>query len=257
MNAQPSEHWSSISSNPISPEATSHVKARLNRIYAGPHPGLERFLDIYVKSKKVLDIGVVEHDLSFIHRPLWKHGLLKAHASSIVGVDILPEAVEYLNQKGFDVRLCDATSDTDLGERFDIAYIGDVIEHVTDPARMLNFAARHVHAGMYVIVTTPCPFWWRNITLMIRDNTYIGNVDHVSWVTPANALELGERAGLPLDHYYTLETHGHTRSRKMIKWLIERSLGRNELFTWAYAYVYKVPDSAFSPARSLSANPDW
>jgi 2-polyprenyl-3-methyl-5-hydroxy-6-metoxy-1,4-benzoquinol methylase len=233
------QHWSKLSRNPISPEVLGHVKTHLNRIHAGPHPGIDPFLDIYVRGKEVLDIGVVEHDLSFINRPSWKHGQLKAIASRIVGVDILDKEVQHLRDKGFDVRLYDATSDADLGERFDTVYIGDVIEHVNDPVRMLNFAARHVKSNGCIIVTTPCPFWWRNIILMIADNTYIGNVDHVSWVTPVNALELGSRAKLHLDHYYTLETYGNTLPKKLIKWLIEKFIGKNEIFTWAYAYIFK------------------
>jgi len=242
MNKQASEHWSRVSSNPISSEAMNHVKAQLSQLYFGPYPGLEQFIDAYIKGKKVLDIGVVEHDLSFADRPTWKHGVLRASASSIVGIDVLPAAVDVLSQRGFDVRLCDATSDADLGERFDVAYIGDVIEHANDPVRMLKFAARHVHAGKYIIVTTPCPFWWRNILLMIKDHTYIGNVDHVSWITPVNALELGSRAGILLDHYYTLETYGHTFPRKVLKRLLDASIGKSEIFTWAYAYVFKVCD---------------
>ena len=53
-----------------------------------------------------------------------------------------------------------------------------------------------------------------------------------------NALELGFRAGLKLDHYYTIETHGSSSAKKALKWLVEKMLGKTELFTWAYAYVY-------------------
>lgn len=127
-----------------------------------------------------------------------------------------------------------------MGERFDIAYIGDVIEHVADPVGMLKFAARHVLDGGYVVVTTPCPFWWRNILLMIKDGTYIGNVDHIAWVTPVNAIELGWRSGILLDHYYTLETNGHTIPRKLLKWLLGMVIGKSELLTWGYAYIFKV-----------------
>lgn len=218
-----------------------HVKSVLRNIHAGPHPGMDAFIKQYISGLKVLDIGVVEHDLSFVDRPSWKHALLKASAAHIVGIDILPEAVAALNQRGFDVRVCDATSNDDLGDRFDVVYIGDVIEHVNDPSRMLKFAARHLEPGGFIIATTPCPFWWRNILLMIQDSTYIGNVDHLCWITPVNALELGFRAGVTLDHYYTIETHGNTWVKRIIKRMIEKCMGKNELFTWAYAYVYKVP----------------
>ncbi len=215
-----------------------NVKAYLNTVHLGPYPGTESFLEEYVKGRTVLDIGVVEHDLSFVNRPGWKHKQLKELASKIVGVDVVEEAVSYLNQIGFDVRLCDATSNIDLGDRFDTVFVGDVIEHVNNPVKLLQFAARHLKEEGRIVVTTPCPFWWQNISLMVKNQTYIGNVDHISWITPINALELSFRANLRLDHYYTIETHGSSVGKKAVKWGVEKLLGKTELFTWAYAYVF-------------------
>ncbi len=235
------QHWSKISTNPINPNVMQHVQMHLENLHIGPRPSDEIFFKRYVKEKSVLDIGVVEHDISFINRPGWKHKTLKDLASKIVGVDVLKSGVDYLVNQGFDVRLCDATSDEDIGERFDTVYIGDVIEHVNDPVKLLKFASRHTNKDGQIVVTTPCPFWWRNLVLMFKNKTYIGNVDHICWITPLNALEIGSRAGLDLDHYYTVETEGSSILRKSLKWVLELILGRSEIFTWAYAYVYKKP----------------
>ena len=232
-------HWSEIGRNPIAPSVCEHVKAQLAECYRGPIFGLGPFWESIMKDKSVLDIGVVEHSREFMEREGWRHRIFRDHASSIVGIDILEPEVEYLRQRGYDVQVCDATSDTDLGKRFDTVYAGDVIEHVDNPVSLLSFAQRHLAAGGTAYISTPCPFWWSNIRLAIKDGTYIGNVDHIRWVTPVNALEMAHRAGCVLSGYYTVETHGHTIMRKLAKSTIKKMFGRNELFTWCYIYEFK------------------
>ena len=86
-----------------------------------------------VKGKSCLDIGAVEHDLSYTERPSWKHKILKEVCSELTGVDILAEPVKLLNERGYDIRLCDATSEEYLGKTYDVVVLGDVIEHVSNP----------------------------------------------------------------------------------------------------------------------------
>ena len=62
------------------------------------------------------------------------------------------ELREHYNAKGFDFRHVDATSDVDLGDRFDRVFIGDVIEHVNDPVALLNFAKRHLQPNGRILV---------------------------------------------------------------------------------------------------------
>lgn len=237
--------WNSVSRNPISKEAQSLVSRRLNEIYRGPIYNLSEFWKSTLSGKSLLDIGVVEHTLELSQREGWRHGLFAKLASRAVGVDILQAEVAQLNEQGYDIRLCDATSDADLGDRFEVVYIGDVIEHVNDPVRLLQFAGRHLLPKGKIVVSTPCPFWWRNIQLMIKDHTFIGNVDHVRWVTPANALEIGGRANVPLLEYRTVETCGNTAFRRFGKSVVNRLLGRNELFTWAYIFTFAdIKDAA-------------
>ncbi|NCP25161.1 MAG: class I SAM-dependent methyltransferase [Erythrobacter sp.] len=232
-------HWRGIGQNPIAPSVCAHVKAQLEECYRGPILELGPFWEAIMKNKSVLDIGVVEHSREFTERAGWRHEIFKELASSIMGVDILEDEVEYLRQRGYDVQTCDATSENDLGKCFETVYAGDVIEHVDNPIGLISFAQRHLADGGSAYISTPCPFWWSNIWLAIRDGTYVGNVDHIRWVTPVNALEMAHRAGCVLSGYYTVETHGHTLLRKFGKSLITKTFGRNELFTWAYIYEFK------------------
>jgi len=238
------DHWRTVSNDPISPLSQALVSRRLADVYGGVIHDLSKYWNDKIRGRTLLDIGVVEHTMEFAGREGWRHGVFAKLASRAVGVDILAPEVDQLNRQGYDIRLCDATSDVDLGERFEVVYIGDVIEHVNDPVRLIRFAARHLTANGTIIVSTPCPFWWRNIRLMIADHTYIGNVDHVRWVTPANALELGHRAGVSLTGYETVETHGHTALRKLVQSLIGKLLGRTEFFAWAYMYTFAVDDGS-------------
>lgn len=232
-------HWSEIGENPIAPHVCAYVKSQLEDCYRGPILNLHEFWSSIMNDKSVLDIGIVEHSREFIERDGWRHDIFKGHASNIVGIDILDEGVEYLRQRGYNVQVCDATSDKDLGMRFECIYAGDVIEHVDNPVALVSFAHRHLEQNGSVYMSTPCPFWWNNIILAFRDSTYIGNVDHIRWVTPVHAIELAHRAGCVLSGYYTVETHGHSLLRKIVKSVITKLIGRNELFTWAYVYEFK------------------
>lgn len=232
-------HWREIGQNPIAPSVHAHVKSQLEACYRGPIHDLGPFWESIMKDQTVLDVGVVEHSREFMERDGWRHKIFKDYASSIVGLDILEEEVEHLRKCGYDVQVCDATSDTDLGKRFETIYVGDVIEHVDNPVGLISFTQRHLVPGGSAFISTPCPFWWSNIWLAIRDGTYIGNVDHIRWVTPVNALEMAHRAGCVLSGYYTVETNGHTLMRRFVKSLITKIFGRNELFTWAYIYEFK------------------
>ena len=59
------------------------------------------------------------HVLEKTEKPEWKHKRIVERASKAVGLDIVEEYVNVLNQRGYDIRICDATSKEYLGEKFD------------------------------------------------------------------------------------------------------------------------------------------
>jgi 2-polyprenyl-3-methyl-5-hydroxy-6-metoxy-1,4-benzoquinol methylase len=140
------------------------------------------------RDKRVLDIGVVEHAARYVDREGWRHGHIHRVAARCVGVDILEPLVQELNLRGFDVHCVDATSEADLGERFDFIFIGDVVEHVDNPVALLRFAKRHLADGGRILV-------------------------------PTMALELGRRAGLSLRAYHLIKPiSGFRRAWKQLAW---------------------------------------
>jgi SAM-dependent methyltransferase len=193
-----------------------------------------------ISGRTLLDIGVVEHDASHMNSPAWKHAILKSHATECVGVDILADEVAELKKRGFNVCLADATSPSIyLGRKFDRIFIGDVIEHVDNPRQLLEFARRHLEDDGEILVTTPCPFWFKHLSRILWKGTHVPNADHVSWVTPALALELGHRAGLDLSGYWQLQGRGSSVFTKMLHALRDIRFKDCEIFAWAYLYTYK------------------
>ena len=163
------------------------------------------YIESFARGKRVLDIGVVSHSARYLDLPDWRHGRISRAARYCVGIDILEPLVDELNQRGFNVRCMDATSEADLGERFDFVFIGDVIEHVDNAVKLLRFAARHLTSEGRLYVTTPNPFSRKFFRQFRRDGVMVVNLDHVSWITPTQAMELARRAGIRLAAYHLVK----------------------------------------------------
>ena len=151
--------WRELSSDPNAKEVRALLQAHLSASYGPRVEDINGFITDSVRERSVLDIGVVGHVVQRSGTEDFRHGLIRKFARHLVGIDILEEPVNHLKSIGYDVRLADATSDIDLGERFERVVAGDVIEHVDDPVRLLKFAARHLAPGGLFLVTTPNPFY--------------------------------------------------------------------------------------------------
>jgi 2-polyprenyl-3-methyl-5-hydroxy-6-metoxy-1,4-benzoquinol methylase len=92
------------------------------------------------------DIGVLARDISF-------------RATSILGVDMRPEAIEIARQffeaPNIEYRACDF-SQLDPGEvAFDGVIFLETIEHVDDPARVLASIHKRLRPGGTLVLSTP------------------------------------------------------------------------------------------------------
>ena len=105
---------------------------------------------------------------------------------------------------------CDATSDADLGEKFDVVHIGDVIEHVDSPINLIKFAARHLREGGRIIVRTPAAYCFDYISRIKTNTTDLSNLEHMYYVLPIHMLEISRRAGVGMTCYRTLTRRGFT-----------------------------------------------
>ena len=132
-----------------------------------------------------------------------------------------------MNERGYDIRVCDATSDKYLGEKFDTVVMGDVIEHVENPVNLVRFAIRHLNDDGKVIVKTPNPYYIDNIIKFAKSKDFV-NFEHIAWFTPTMALELARRAECKLSAYVVFP-----RKRP---WSI--ILSKTDIFTRDFAYIF-------------------
>jgi SAM-dependent methyltransferase len=200
--------WTSLTDDPNNGAAKAAVRswlARARRLHLDVD--VLGFVEELVRGQRVLDIGVVSHSARYFDQAGWRHARIRRAAAYCLGVDILEPLVAELNARGFNVRCVDATSDADLGERFEVVFAGDVIEHVDNAVALLRFAARHLAPRGRVYVTTPNPFSRKFFRQFRRERVMVTNLDHVAWISPTMAMELGRRAGLRLEAYHLIKRY--------------------------------------------------
>lgn len=216
--------WTTVSDDPNNRDAKAAVRAWLKAArQLHTDNDLLGYIENLVSGKRVLDIGVVSHSARYFDQPNWRHGRIHKAASYCVGIDILEPLVKELNERGFNVRCVDATSETDMGERFDLVFIGDVVEHVDNAVLLLKFAARHLAPGGRLLVTTPNPFSRKFFRQFKREGVMVANLDHIAWISPTQAMELARRAGIALAAYHLVKRFSPLALsvKRLIGWRLE------------------------------------
>ena len=217
-------NWTIFSDDPNNADAKEAVYKwlpKIRKIHSDIN--LINFIKNLVNGKRVLDIGIVSHSASYFDRDDWRHGHIAASADYCLGIDILSNLVDDLKGRGFNVLCADAASDEDLNDRFDIIFIGDVIEHVNDPVKLLSFAKRHLTSDGRLFVATPNPFSRKFFRKFNKSHgSLVVNLDHVSWITPTLAMELARRSGLNLSAYHLVKVFSPIRRKfKIFTWKFE------------------------------------
>ncbi len=191
--------WTDLSDDPNAPVVSQERWKVIQGRRAGSLiPDRTAYLCAAVAGRSLLDIGVVAHTKEAIADPGWLHGHLSRSASKSLGVDILPESVEFLKSEGFNVRLADLTREP-LEETFEAIVAGEVLEHLSAPGRLMDSCAAMLGKGGRLYVTVPNP-WYLNVILknLTRDSVFIDSADHVVWYDANAIYELGQRSGLEL-----------------------------------------------------------
>jgi SAM-dependent methyltransferase len=217
--------WTRISDDPNNRQAKAEMRAILPRLrQVHTDIDLTGFVERAAAGRRLLDIGVVSHSARYFDEPGWRHGRLAKAAGHCLGLDILEPLVEELNARGFHVRCVDATSDADLGERFDVVFIGDVMEHVDNPSALLKFAGRHLAPGGRILAATPNPFSRKFVRQFFRQGVMVVNLDHMAWFTPTMAIEIARRIGLEMTAYHLVKPiAGFSLALKRLAWRLSIS----------------------------------
>lgn len=191
--------WREATNDPNDRAAVKRIDDFLRSITRIEDTSRSEMLLEFCRGQDVLDIGAAGHVAGDASGG-WEHGLISQVARRAVAAELNRANCEHYNTLGFDFRCIDATSESDLGERFDRVFAGDVIEHVNDPVALLKFAKRHLKPGGRILMTTPNPFAPRfRQHRRARGLSYVmANLEHTRWISASNMHELALRAGLDL-----------------------------------------------------------
>ena len=164
----------------------------------GPPPSKLDFILAHCRGRRVLDVGCVQHTWEQSHRnPNWLHKRIREVSASCVGVDYLTDEVERLKELGYDVVAGDVLRDEPPG-RFEVVVLGDLIEHLESPVRLLEYAAAALEPEGKALVTTPnATYLGQFVTVLARRRPAI-NPEHVMIFDPFTFRNLIERSPLEI-----------------------------------------------------------
>jgi 2-polyprenyl-3-methyl-5-hydroxy-6-metoxy-1,4-benzoquinol methylase len=150
------------------------------------------FMVKYCQDKDVLDIGCVQHDPQAYKGRFWVHKAVKSVARSILGLDLHEEGVKVLQAQGFNVIAADAENFA-LDRQFDVILAGDIIEHLGDLNGFLRSCKTHLKPNGRLLVSTPNPWYWRNVLKAALHTEVLNNPEHVVWICPRLLRQLVRR----------------------------------------------------------------
>lgn len=153
-----------------------------------------RFAVRHCRGKDVLDLGCVQHNPQNYQSRFWMRRALLQVSRTVQGLDIYGEGVEYLRQRGYKVSLGDA-QDFSLGRDFDAIVAGDLIEHLENPGGLLASCREHLRPGGVLLISTPNPWYWRNVVKAGLFARVSNNPEHTFWICPVTLQQLAGRHG--------------------------------------------------------------
>ena len=161
-----------------------------------------------VTGRKTLDLGIVDSIPGAAGRTrcLDNPRLLFAKICKLnpdtIGVDMDAEGIAILAERGYNVVTADVMT-MDLGTRFDTIIAGEIIEHLANPGQFLENMRRHLAPGGTLLITTPNPFYFKQIWTILRQERPLVHVEHTCWFDPITLSSLCRRSGLvPYEIYW-------------------------------------------------------
>ena len=164
-----------------------------------------------VRSGRVLDLGIVdsrrerhrtEDRLEKLPNLLFRQ-ICEINPAT-VGVDIDEEGIEILARQGYQVMAGDVTK-IDLGEQFDTIIAGEIIEHLENPGLFLRNMRKHLHPAGVLVITTPNPFYFKQVWKIFRRNRPQVHEEHTCWFDPITLNHLCEVCGFQTQACYWIQ----------------------------------------------------
>lgn len=220
----PPFQWTDLSADPNAPAVVRRRQDVLDATRRPPVSNRLQLLRSLASGREVLDIGVVEHFFDNQQKDRWLHRNLVEVATSCKGVDILADDVAKLRDQGFDVVVHDLT-EKPLEQQFDVAVMGEVLEHLGCPEVFLVNVRRSLRPGGRLVMTTPNPYMLHRTWKSLRGE-FPDSVDHSLLLGPGNVLELATRAGFELDAWRGVRLKDLPGARNRATALLRRVLVR-------------------------------
>ncbi len=151
-----------------------------------------KFCVKYATEKDVLDIGCVHHNPENYRSRYWLHKALVKVGKSVEGLDLYDEGVRYLNNLGYNIHTADA-QDFDLGRTYDVIVAGDLIEHLNCVGDFLECCRRHLRPDGKLLISTPNPWYWRNVVKAALRGRVRPNAEHTLWMCPDTLRQIADR----------------------------------------------------------------
>jgi SAM-dependent methyltransferase len=137
-------------------------------------------------------------------------------AKEFCGVDISEENINklnwlYKNDRTANFYVADVSGDSYLGQKFDIVFSADTLEHVKKPVGFFNFIARHLSADGVALVTFP--------------NESERKHHGISWFDKKNdLLELIDDAGLEISKFCEVKKTFCHKFIEALLWKLPKSI---------------------------------
>lgn len=156
------------------------------------------FIVGHAAGKHVLDLGCIGHDVANLQSRYHVYRALSQRCASLTGLDLSEAGISHMQALGYDAVFGDAQN-FDLGRKFDCIVAGDLIEHLEDFSGFFRSVKRNLAEGGKLVISTPNPWYWRNIVKSVLSLEVSNNIEHTCWLCPRTLRQLAQRHGFRLD----------------------------------------------------------
>jgi SAM-dependent methyltransferase len=164
------------------------------------------FLANFLKGKKVVHFGCIDHLPLVEYRrktKKWLHEEMDKICAAVVGIDIVQEGIDYMNNNGFEAYNANVVTEP-IPERiqkehWDYLVAGEVLEHIDDPVLFLkSIKEKYGPVTDRIIITVPNAFSYSNFRFALRNIEFI-NTDHRFWFTAYTLSKVATEAGIKVE----------------------------------------------------------
>jgi 2-polyprenyl-3-methyl-5-hydroxy-6-metoxy-1,4-benzoquinol methylase len=204
---------------------------------------ISSFILAECSDKSVLNIGAAGGVQNYLpnKKHIWLHYQISQVAAELVGIDIDKASIDYAAKYGISITEgnCECMQ---LGHRFDLVVMSDVIEHLNAPGLALQTLMNHLNLGGKILITTPNPTHYGLIARSLLGRSLNIYYDHVCCFFPEHIQALCIRFGYRLSAIYFFGNLDKRSLSTYIKSSVSRLFGRfnRRLFGWFLAIIEPV-----------------